>query len=129
MAFKLMAPLPWRVWFAILLTLIALTLSFLITILAYKNSLPTDAKCQDDPINIIICTIGGITESYQSLSFKYGKVGHTLVLLWCLLAYFLNTTYNANLREFIIGKKKCSNIWRTNVMFINYNRASFSQST
>ncbi len=100
MAFKLMAPLPWHIWFIILTTLIIMTLTFLITITAYKKLI----KIKDDPINIIISTIGGITEPYQGLNFKFGKVGHTLLLLWCLLAYFLNATYNANLREFIIGK-------------------------
>ncbi len=58
----------------------------------------------NDPTQVWLRTIGGITEAFYGNFFKFGVAGMCLMLTFELLSFSFMTIYNANLRENIIGE-------------------------
>ncbi len=104
-SFKILEPIHHSVWCYIYVSLFVLTLSMFLVLLTYMKVEPSMCRLRsNDPTQVWLRIIGGITEAFSSKFFRFGIAGACLMLTFELLSYSMNTIYNANLRSYIIGE-------------------------
>ncbi len=79
--FEILAPFDALTWFSTVLTLMIICMTMLITLKAYLKTLPSFAKCKNDPVQVIMVFMAGLLEPYEIHLFNFGLAGRIYTIL------------------------------------------------